>query len=564
MSEKRGISAAARRSLVWLIVVIAAIPALIGANMLAGDKNTTFTPKLALDLQGGTQIMLTPVVTAGVSVKPEQLVQAVDIIRQRVDSTGASESQVYTSGNNIIVAIPGVPDDSTLALIKSSAKLDFRAVLVASAGTATAASKIGSAPKIATSSAAPANPSDLNWVSKDLQKKYLALDCSKQFRKPGQVDDPKKPLVTCSRDLSEKYILGPVELDGSALSDAQSGNVSGANGAVTNQYCVNLTFNADGGKKFGDITSRLYPLKDPRNRFAVTIDGYVLTAPTTNSVITGGQAQITGNFDAKSSKTLADQLKYGSLPINFNVQSQENISATLGSQQLQAGLLAGLIGLLLVILYSIIQYRALAMITVGSLAVAAVTTYLMIVLLAWRQDYRLSLSGIAGLIVSIGITADSFIVYFERVRDELREGKTLQTAVEAGWKRAVRTILVSDGVNFLAAATLYILTVGNVKGFAFTLGLTTIVDLFVVFLFTYPMLRLLTRVKFFSSGHKFSGFDVNIMSGNGYVGRGQFRYSPEVSSSKRLKSSGEAQRRQTIAERKASSNIVESQPEGDN
>ncbi len=176
MSEKRGITAAARRSLVWLIVVIAAIPALIGANMLAGDKNTTFSPKLALDLEGGTQIMLTPVVTAGVDVKPEQLTQAVDIIRQRVDSTGASESQVYTSGNNIIVAIPGVPDDSTLALIKSSAKLDFRAVLVASAGTATAASKIGSAPKIATSSATPANPSDLNWVSKDLQKKYLALD----------------------------------------------------------------------------------------------------------------------------------------------------------------------------------------------------------------------------------------------------------------------------------------------------------------------------------------------------------------------------------------------------
>jgi preprotein translocase subunit SecD len=361
--------------------------------------------------------------------------------------------------------------------------------------------------------------------------------------------------------LTEKYILGPVELNGTDLSNAQAGTVSGANGTTTNEWAVDLSFNASGGDKFGKVTSRLFPLTEPRNRFAVTIDGYVITAPATRSVITGGTAQITGTFDQKSASVLADQLKYGSLPISFTVQSQENISATLGSEQLQAGLLAGLIGLLLVIGYSIFQYRGLAVLTLGSLAIAAILTYLMIALLTWRQDYRLSLSGIAGLIVAIGITADSFIVYFERVRDELREGKALNVAVEAGWNRAKRTIIVSDAVSLLAAGTLFVLTVGNVKGFAFTLGLTTLIDLAVVWLFTYPTFRLMAQTKFFSSGHKFSGLELRESSGFGYTGRGQFRVGPQVSSAKAAKSSKEAERRQTIAERKAandnSSNLEE-------
>ena len=242
-------------------------------------------------------------------------------------------------------------------------------------------------------------------------------------------------------------------------------------------------------------------------------------------------------------------MKYGSLPISFEVQSQENISATLGGSQLANGLLAGGIGLLLVVIYSLFQYRGLAIVTIGSLVVAAVLTYLVIALLSWRQGYRLSLSGVAGLIVAIGITADSFIVYFERVRDELREGRPLSAAVEVGWKRAVRTIVVSDGVSLLAAVTLYVLTVGNVRGFAFTLGLTTIIDLVVVALFTHPLLQLLANTKFFSSGSKWSGFEVRASAG--YRGRGQFSVSPLVSEAKTKKTSREANRRQTIAERKA-------------
>jgi len=562
MAAKNGITASARRYLLWLVVVVLAFPAIIGASMLSGEKKATFVPNLALDLSGGTQIILTPIVEKGKTVSAEQLNQAVGVIRQRVDSTGVSESQINTSGDNIVVSIPGNPDKNTLTLIKSSAKLEFRSVLVASAGTKTVIGKDGSKP-IKTSSSKPTNASDLNYVSSAVQKAYENLDCSKAFRKPGQVDPANKPLVTCNRGGSEKYILGPVELSGADLSGADAGPLTGQNGSVTNEWAVNLKFTQSGGDKFGQITQRLFSLTDPRNRFAVTIDGYVITAPATRAVITGGTAQITGNFDSANSVTLANQLKYGSLPISFAVQSQENISATLGTAQLQAGLLAGLIGLILVVGYSIFQYRALSVLTLGSLTIAALITYLAIALLTWRMDYRLSLSGIAGLIVSIGITADSFIVYFERVRDELREGKTLQVAVEAGWNRAKRTILVSDGVSLLAAGTLFALTVGNVKGFAFTLGLTTLIDLAVVWLFTHPVFQLMAQTKYFSSGGKFSGLEIREAATFGYIGRGQFRVSEQVSSGKIAKSSKEAQRRQTIAERKAAAKDNANTAEGE-
>jgi preprotein translocase subunit SecD len=235
------------------------------------------------------------------------------------------------------------------------------------------------------------------------------------------------------------------------------------------------------------------------------------------------------------------------------VQSQENISATLGDESLQSGLIAGLIGLIVVIVYMAFQYRGLASVVVGSLIIAALLVYLFIAFLSWRQGYRLSLAGVAGLIVAIGITADSFIVYFERIRDELRDGRTLEAAVEAGWKRAFRTILVADAVSFTAAVVLYSLTSSSVRGFAFTLGLTTLIDLLVVVLFTHPMVQLLARSKFFASGHRFSGFDLSAQRAS-YRGRGKFQVSETLSSGKAEKSSKEAHTRQTIAERKALAN----------
>jgi preprotein translocase subunit SecD len=566
-----------------LLAIVVGLAGLIAVGSLS-DQNASFTPKLALDLQGGTQVILSPLVLDGEAVTPEQLDQAVSIIRQRVDASGVSESQVITQGDrNIIVSIPGVPDENTLALIKASAKLEFRAVLVTSSGAASSAvdesgttvegeptdgdaateetTPEAAAPNVPT--ATPTDPSDLNWVSLELQKQFDALDCSTSFREPGQVDDPTIPLITCDVSGAQKFILGPVEVEGANISDASNGTVQSSTGASTNTWAVNLDFNETGSQAFADVTQRLFPLSAPRNQFAITLDGYVITAPATQAVITGGSAQITGNFDKDSSKVLADQLKYGSLPIGFEVESQENISASLGSEQLNNGLIAGLIGLVLVVIYSAFQYRGLAIVTIGSLIVAAILVYLFIAVLSWRQGYRLSLAGVAGLIVAIGITVDSFIVYFERVRDEIREGRTLEVAVENAWTRAIRTILASDGVSFTAALTLFLLTVGNVRGFAFTLGLTTIIDLIVVLMFTHPLLRLLARTKFFSSGHPWSGFDTKALEASGYVGRGKFRVSDSLASGKVEKASKEAEKRQSIAERKAEAAIAAAKKTGD-
>jgi preprotein translocase subunit SecD len=566
-----------------LLAIVVGLAGLIAVGSLS-DQNASFTPKLALDLQGGTQVILSPLVLDGEAVTPEQLDQAVSIIRQRVDASGVSESQVITQGDrNIIVSIPGVPDENTLALIKASAKLEFRAVLVTSSGAASSAvdesgttvegettdgeaateetTPEAAAPNVPT--ATPTDPSDLNWVSLELQKQFDALDCSTSFREPGQVDDPTIPLITCDVSGTQKFILGPVEVEGANISDASNGTVQSSTGASTNTWAVNLDFNETGSQAFADVTQRLFPLSAPRNQFAITLDGYVITAPATQAVITGGSAQITGNFDRDSSKVLADQLKYGSLPIGFEVESQENISASLGSEQLTNGLIAGLIGLVLVVIYSAFQYRGLAIVTIGSLIVAAILVYLFIAVLSWRQGYRLSLAGVAGLIVAIGITVDSFIVYFERVRDEIREGRTLEVAVENAWTRAIRTILASDGVSFTAALTLFLLTVGNVRGFAFTLGLTTIIDLIVVLMFTHPLLRLLARTRFFSSGHPWSGFDSKALGASGYVGRGKFRVSDSLASGKVEKASKEAERRQSIAERKAEAAIAAAKKTGD-
>lgn len=550
------VSKGARKRLTWLAGFTVLLAGIIGLGAVTG-AGATFTPKLALDLQGGTQIILAPLLEDGASVSEEQLAQAVEIIRQRVDATGVSEASIKTQGNsNIIVEIPGIPDENTLKLIRSSAKLEFRPVILASqsATAATGTGEEGTEP--VEPSAAPTDASDSNWVSAAIKQAYDALDCSTAFRQPGQVDDPTVPLVTCDVSGFEKYVLGPVEIQGANISDANAGTVTTSTGAATNTWAVNLDFDATGTKQFADVTGRLFPQAEPKNRFAVTLDGYVITAPTTNAVITAGSAQITGSFDKDSSKALADSLKYGSLPIGFEVQSQENISATLGSEQLTSGLLAGLIGLILVVIYSLFQYRGLALVTIGSLAVAAILVYLVITLLSWRQGYRLSLAGVAGLIVAIGITADSFIVYFERVRDELRDGRSVSAAVEQGWKRAFRTIIVSGSVSLLAAVVLYLLTVGNVRGFAFTLGLTTLIDLFVAIIFTHPILQLLARVNFFSSGHPWSGFDSKALGASNYIGRGQFRTAKSVPATKVAMASKEAAKRQTIAERKAVENAA--------
>ena len=545
------------RSLTWLGVIIVGLFAINAVGVMSG--NGSWAPKLALDLEGGTQIILAPKLESGQTVSSEQLNQAVSIIRQRVDSSGVSEAEINTQGGrNIVVSIPGTPDEETINRIESSAKLEFRPVLVAGQPSNSAVGEDGTAtptpdatvdPTLeSTPTVSPTDASDLNYVTPALQAEYDALDCN--TLDTTQVAPADKPLVTCEADGSIKYILGPVEVSGENIKDATNGQVTTSTGATTGEWAVNIVFDSTGTKQFAEVTTRLSGLTGVQNQFAIVLDGKVISAPRTLAVITNGEPQITGSFNQDSSKALADQLKFGALPLSFVVQSQDTISATLGSAQLTSGLIAGLIGLILVVIYSLLQYRLLGLVTVASLTVAAVITYLLITILSWREGYRLSLAGVAGLIVAIGITADSFIVYFERVRDELRDGRGLVSSVEAGWKRAIRTILASDTVNFLAAAVLFIVAVGNVKGFALTLGLTTIVDIAVVVLFTHPMLQLLANTKFFNEGHKLSGLDPRAL-GAVYRGRAQFAPSAAVSPSKAASASREAAKRQTIAERKA-------------
>ena len=553
------------RSLGWLAGIIVL---LIGLNTAGAIWwGWGWAPKLALDLDGGTQIILTPTLEDGQSVTDEQLKQSVQIIRDRIDAAGVSESEITTQGGDkIVISIPGTsPDQATLDRIKQSARMDFRPVLLAGGPSATTVSPTDSPTDDATAdpeatpeptdtpspsatpTAEPTDGSDLAWVTPELREAYDAFSCDQLDAATASAAPAAEPLITCDQYLTEKYLLGPVEVQGGDIADAQAGMGTTSTGVSTGQWVVNLSFNGDGTKAFSEVTKRLVKLESPRNRFAVVLDGAVVLAPTANDPINDGRAQISGGFTQESSKFLADQLKFGALPVGFTVESTDTISATLGQTQLQSGLIAGLIGLILVFVYSLFQYRLLGTVTIASLIVAGVITYFVVNIMSWREGYRLSLAGIAGLIVAIGFTADSFIVYFERIRDELRDGRSLVGAVEAGWKRALRTVLAAKSVNLLSAIILFVLAVGSVRGFALTLGVTTIIDVIIVILFTHPMMQLLATTKFFASGHPASGLDPTAL-GAVYRGRAEFRVSKEA---RRAGASREAERRQTIAERKA-------------
>ena len=539
------------------LLLITAI--LFGINALGVYvfKESSWTPELALDLQGGTQIILEAQTADGAAPTDEQMNQAVTIIRQRVDASGVGEADVTTEGgNNIVVQIPGQADEQTRQRIEASAQLQLRAVLYAGQPATSFVGEDGNEtpyptpdPSLnSTPTAEPTDGSDMAWITPALEAEFLAYDCDDPDNDPANAPQDE-PLITCEADGSVKYILGPVELDGSSINDATFG-LQQTNG----QWAVNLKFDDEGTRTFGQISERLFGATPPLNQFAFVLDGFVLSAPSMNAIILGGDPSITGSFTQETAQVLADQLKYGALPLSFEVVSSDTISATLGSQQLQIGLIAGLIGLALVAIYSLIVYRALGLVIIASLIVMGVLTYITICILAWRMGFRLSLAGVAGLIVSIGFTADSFIIYFERIRDELRDGKSITSAVEDGWGRAKRTIYISKSVNILAAVVLYVLADASVKGFAFTLGLTTVIDVLIFIMFTHPVMQLLARTRFFGSGHPLSGMDPAAL-GAVYRGRAQFR-APVAPSTKTQaerrasRSRGEAERRQTIAERK--------------
>jgi preprotein translocase subunit SecD len=545
------------RSLGWLAAIIVVLVGIQTAGALFAGWS--WTPKLALDLEGGTRIVLQAQTAEDQTVTQEQLEQAVSIIRQRVDASGVSEAEIGTQGtNNIEVSIPGTPDRETLARLQSSSKLEFRAVILTGTPSTDAAGDPTETPsptdsptptptptESGTPLPEPTDGSDPNWVTPELQTAFDDFSCDQIDEVEANVAPTDEPLITCDVTGSVKFLLGPVEVEGADITDAFSGQEQGNQGVNTGRWAVNIRFNPEGAAAIKALTTRLLPLPEPRNQFGAVLDGRVITAPYVQAP--SDQPSITGSFTQETATALANQLKFGALPVSFIVQSRDSISPTLGTSQLVSGLLAGLIGLILVVGYSFFQYRALASVTIASIVVAAVITYLVISILSWREGYRLSLAGVAGLIIAIGFTVDSFIVYFERIRDELRDGRGLVGAVEAGWKRALRTIYAAKGVNLLSAIVLAVFAVGSVRGFAFTLGITVVIDVLIVILFTHPMMQLIATTRFFSSGHPLSGLDPNAL-GAVYRGRAEFRTSTEA---RRAGANREAGRRQTIAERKA-------------
>jgi preprotein translocase subunit SecD len=531
-----------RRTLLWFLAFILGLAGiLVGIDLSGSSKaESIWQPRLGLDLKGGTRITLQAKTDKGERPDPVKLAQARTIIDQRVNATGVSEAEVTTQGGDqIIIEIPGQSQQAIADQVGRTAQLRFRLLW----GSTVSAKKPISA---AEREKLQAEVAKVDWsdLSLDqliraeteglqtLPKKYepalLALaNQAKGFvcnrRSLPTNDRADLPLVTCEQETHEVMILSPMIIPGT---DVKSATPTVPTNTVS--WVVAIDIKGEGRKTFDTVTGALFAQQqagqDQKSRFAIVLDGEVLSAPTTNGHFTDGKSQIQGNFTAASARALANQLKYGALPLTFTLNGSSYEGPTLAGTQLRAGLIAGAIGMLLVVIYLVLYYRGLAFVAVSSLIIAAVITYLLVLLLGEGMGFTLTLPGIAGLIVAIGITADSFIVFFERLRDEVRDGKSLRLAVEAGWDRARNTILAADAVSIMAAMILYVFAIGVVRGFAFALGLTTLIDILVVFCFTKPLVTLLARTKFFGEGHKLSGLDADHLGITGRkvseIGRG--------------------------------------------
>jgi len=560
--------------------MLAIVGAILVALYLGLFLGPSATPKLGLDLRGGTQITLKATPIHGSKVTSGALGQAVNIIRQRVDAAGVGGAEINTQGGtNIVVSAPGV-GRGRLKALDQTALLRFRQVLgiapgtpqpapSASTSTSTAPSTApsatvtvpskpksktkktshdvvnpallapqasstpsptpsasGSATPAPSSSATPtpspsasseaAVPGSSSSNVSTVQQLFQTYDCSKGDSPTKGLDSPTDYIVACDNTGSIKYLLAPAGVEG-----AQIGSANAVVDPTTNQWLVQVSFKGSGKGDWFNLTKKAYEA-DPSqsqttcqtvniqkgcNGIAIALDGVVQSAPSSQQDgIAGGQTQITGQFTQQQAKDLANVLKFGALPLKLVTQTETTVSASLGSNQLRGGLIAGLIGLGLVVLYSLLYYRALGIVTVLSLALSGLILYAVTTLLGHSQlGYTLSLPGIAGFIVAVGITADSFVVFFERLRDEVREGRRLRSGVERAWPRARRTIISADAVSLLAAVVLYLVSIGDVRGFAFTLGLSTLSDLFIVFFFTKPLLSVVARWRAFDAGRPWTG-----------------------------------------------------------
>ena len=429
-----------RRSLLVSLIasVVLALAALV-ATVASGS-----TPQLGLDLQGGASVVLQP---RG-KVSPEVLDQAIEIIRDRVDALGVAEPEIARQGETIIVQLPGIRDtERALNVVGQTAELLFRPVIQ------------GLAPDPSPSDPAPAEDQAIL----------------------PQRDDTGKVMA--------RWLVGPADVRGSAISESRA--VVEPN---TGAWSVTFDLTEEGGRQWNAMAAKVGVGK----QIAIDLDGVVKSAPALETTNFQGSGQITGDFDQQEAKDLALVLRYGSLPVQLDRQTVQTVSASLGKDSLRAGILAGLFGLGLVGLYMVLYYRALGLVVWLGLALSAAVMYSVVSFLGRTSGLALTLAGATGIIVSVGVTVDSYVVYFERLKDEIRAGRTIRSSVDRGFSRAYRTILAADAASFIGAIVLYLLSVGSVRGFAFFLALSTLLDVVVAYFFTRPMVVLLGRNRLFT------------------------------------------------------------------
>jgi preprotein translocase subunit SecD len=458
-----------RSPLYGLIAIFVLAIGGLTATLISGN-----TPQLGLDLQGGASVVLQP----RQKVPEGVLNQAIEIIRNRVDALGVAEPEITRQGTSIIVSLPGVKNkERALSVVGQTAQLLFRPVIQALPPEPTATTSTSST----TSTTVEGSTTTSTTVPVDTNTTTAPEN-----------DDETKQVVLPEKDASgrvtARYLLGPAEVKGQALSGA-SATISG-----TGTWEVSFQLTGDGTKQWNDMATKV----GAGNQIAIDLDGVVRSAPSLQTTEFQGQGVITGNFTQGEAKDLALVLRYGALPVQLDRQTVQTVSATLGRDSLHAGLIAGLVGLGLVAIYMLLYYRALGLVVWLGLLLTAAIMYSLVTLLGTTSGLALSLAGATGIIVSVGVTVDSYVVYFERLKDEIRSGKTIRSSVDRGFSRAYRTILAADAASIIGAAVLYVLSVGSVRGFAFFLGLTTVLDVFTAYFFTRPMVMLLGRSRLFT------------------------------------------------------------------
>ena len=482
-----------RTTVAGLVLILIAGIGGMAATIVANNS-----PQLGLDLQGGAYVVLRP----EKKVESGVLNQSIEIIRNRVDALGVAEPDISRQGDSIVVQLPGVRDQKrALDIVGQTAELRFRPVLgtlppeeKTPASTTTTSAPVDAAASTTTSTA-PAEGA----TGEPTTTTTIAAGTT-----PREEDLPDRPVILPELDkegeVTARYQLGPSLLTGQVVKTAKA-----IPPQVAEAWKVTVDFTSSGSKKFDEVAGKCFGGQPecPSKRLAIVLDAVVKSAPTINSATFSGTAEITGDFTEREARDLALVLRFGALPVELKPQTTQTVSATLGRDSLRAGVVAGLLGLALVLVYMILYYRALGIVVVFGLGLSGMLLWSLVSYLGATSGLALTLAGAVGIIVSVGVTVDSYVVYFERLKDEIRSGKSIRSSVERGFTRAYRTILAADTSSLIGAGLLYFLTVGSVRGFAFFLGVSALLDLIVAFLFTRPVVALLGRNRVFTEARFF-------------------------------------------------------------